>query len=174
MTERLVTLLSTEQIAARVRELGAQITQDYAGKSLVLVCVLKGSFVFAADLARAIELPVRIDFLGVRSYGVDTETSGVVQITNDLSRPIEHEHVLLVEDIVDTGLTVAHLFDLLRTRGPASARLCALLHKPARARVQVKIDYLGFTIEDRFVVGFGLDFAERYRNLPYIGVIERS
>jgi hypoxanthine phosphoribosyltransferase len=174
MTERLVPLLPAEQIAARIRELGAQITRDYDGKTLVLVCVLKGSFVFAADLARAIDLPVRIDFLGTRSYGVDTETSGVVQITQDLSRPIDHEHVLLVEDIVDTGLTVAHLFDLLRTRGPASVKLCALLHKPARARVQVKIDYLGFTIEDRFVVGFGLDFGERYRNLPYIGVIERS
>ena len=174
MAERLVTLLSSEEIAVRVRELGAQITRDYAGKPLVLVCVLKGSFVFAADLARAIDLPVRIDFLGVRSYGVDTETSGVVQITHDLGRPIDHEHVLLVEDIVDTGLTVAHLFDLLRTRGPSSVRLCALLHKPARARVEVKVDYLGFTIEDRFVVGFGLDFGERYRNLPYIGVIERS
>jgi hypoxanthine phosphoribosyltransferase len=174
MTERLVTLLSAEEIAARVRELGAEITREYAGRPLMLVCVLKGSFVFAADLARAIDLPVRIDFLGVRSYGVDTETSGVVQITHDLSRPIEGEHVLLVEDIVDTGLTIAHLINLLRTRGPASVRVCALLHKPARARIQVKIDYLGFTIEDRFVVGFGLDFAERYRNLPYIGVIEHS
>lgn len=174
MTEHLVTLLSAEQIAARVRELGAEITREYAGRTLVMVCVLKGSFIFAADLARAIDLPVRIDFLGVRSYGVDTETSGVVQITHDLSRPIEHEHVLLVEDIVDTGLTIAHLIDLLRTRNPASVQICALLHKPARARIAVKVDYLGFTIEDRFVVGFGLDFAERYRNLPYIGVIEHS
>ncbi len=174
MTERLVTMLSAEQIAARVRELGAEITRDYADRPLVLVCVLKGSFVFAADLARAIDLPVRIDFLGVRSYGVDTETSGVVQITQDLSRPIVGEHVLLVEDIVDTGLTIAHLINLLRTRGPGSVRVSALLHKPARARIEVKIDYLGFTIEDRFVVGFGLDFAERYRNLPYIGVIEHS
>jgi hypoxanthine phosphoribosyltransferase len=174
MTERLLTLLSTDEIAARVRDLGAEITREYAGKTLVLVCVLKGSFVFAADLARAIDLPVRIDFLGVRSYGVDTETSGVVQITHDLSRPIDHEHVLLIEDIVDTGLTIAHLMDLLRTRSPASVRVCALLHKPARARIEVKIDFLGFTIEDRFVVGYGLDFAERYRNLPYIGVVERS
>lgn len=174
MTERLVTLLSAEAIGARVRELGAEITREYAGKALVLVCVLKGSFVFAADLARAIDLPVRVDFLGVRSYGIDTETSGVVQITHDLSRAIEQEHLLLVEDIVDTGLTIAYLMDLLRTRGPASVRVCALLHKPARARVEVKIDFLGFTIEDRFVVGYGLDFAERYRNLPYIGVVERS
>jgi hypoxanthine phosphoribosyltransferase len=174
MTERLVTMLSQEQIAARVRELGAEITRDYAGRNLVLVCVLKGSFVFAADLARTIDLSLRVDFLGVRSYGEGTESSGVVQITQDLSRPIEHEDVLLVEDIVDTGLTIAHLIDLLRTRAPASVKVCSLLHKPVRSRVQVDIHYLGFTIEDRFVVGYGLDFAEKYRNLPYIGVVERS
>ena len=172
MTGRVVTKLSAEQIAARVRELGAAITRDYADRSLVLVCVLKGSFVFAADLARAIDLPLRIDFLGVRSYGQGSETSGVVQITQDLSRPIEHDDVLLVEDIVDTGLTVAHLLDLLRTRAPASLRVCALLHKPARARIQVAVDYIGFTIDDSFVVGYGLDYGEKYRNLPYIGVVE--
>ena len=136
--------------------------------------MLKGSFVFAADLARAIDLPLRIDFLGVRSYGEGTESSGVVQITQDLSRPIEHEDVLIVEDIVDTGLTIAHLMDLLRTRQPRSVKVCSLLHKPARARIQVKIDYLGFTIEDKFVVGYGLDFAEQHRNLPFIGVVERD
>ncbi len=174
MTERLVPMLTTEQIATRVHELGAQITRDYAGRNLVLVCVLKGSFVFAADLMRAIDLPLRVDFLGVRSYGEGTESSGVVQITQDLSRPIEHDDVLIVEDIVDTGLTIAHLMDLFRTRGPASIKVCALLHKPARARVKIEVDYLGFTIEDRFVVGYGLDFAERYRNLPYIGVVERT
>jgi len=174
MTERIVPMLTQEQIAGRVRELGAQITRDYTGRNLVLVSVLKGSFVFCADIARAIELPLRIDFLGVRSYGEGTESSGVVQITQDLSRPIEHEDVLLVEDIVDTGLTIAHLMDLFRTRAPASVKVCALLHKPARAKVQVNIDYLGFTIEDRFVVGYGLDFAERYRNLPHIGVVERT
>jgi hypoxanthine phosphoribosyltransferase len=174
MTERLATMLSQEEIAKRVHELGATITRDYANKSLVLVCVLKGSFVFAADLMRAIDLPLRVDFLGTRSYGEGTESSGVVQITQDLSRPIEHEHVILVEDIVDTGLTIAHLMDLLRTRAPASVKVCSLLHKPARAKVAVHVDYLGFTIEDRFVVGYGLDFAERYRNLPYIGVVERT
>src|SRR5271170_213122 len=174
MSERFVTMLSAEQIATRVRELGAQITQDYAGRHLVLVCVLKGSFVFTADLMRTIDLPLRVDFLGVRSYGEGTESSGVVQITQDLSRPIEHEDVLLVEDIVDTGLTIAHLMDLLRTRQPRSIRVCSLLHKPARARVAVKVDYLGFTIEDKFVVGYGLDFAEKYRNLPYIGIVERT
>jgi hypoxanthine phosphoribosyltransferase len=173
MTDGLATLYSAEQIAARVRELGAQIARDYAGHNLVLVCVLKGSFVFASDLARSIDMPLRVDFLGVRSYGEGTESSGVVQITQDLSFPIEHEDVLLVEDIVDTGLTIAHLKALLHTRAPASVKVCSLLHKPARARVAVAIDYLGFTIEDRFVVGYGLDYGERYRNLPYIGIVEQ-
>jgi hypoxanthine phosphoribosyltransferase len=174
MTERLVTMLSAEEIAVRVRDLGAAITADYTGRNLVVVCVLKGSFVFAADLTRAIDLPLRVDFLGVRSYGEGTESSGVVQITQDLSRPIEHDDVLLVEDIVDTGLTIAHLVDLLGTRAPASVKVCALLHKPARARRHVVLDYVGFTVDDRFVVGYGLDFAERYRNLPYIGVLEQT
>jgi len=174
MTERLVPMLTTEEIATRVGELGAQITRDYAGRNLVLVGVLKGSFVFLSDVMRKVDLPLRVDFLGVRSYGEGTESSGVVQITQDLSRPIEHEDVLIVEDIVDTGLTIAHLMDLLRTRAPASIKVCSLLHKPARAKVKIAIDYLGFTIEDRFVVGYGLDFAERYRNLPYIGVVERT
>jgi hypoxanthine phosphoribosyltransferase len=174
MSERVVPLLTAEQIHARVRELGAAITRDYLDRNLVIVCVLKGSFVFAADLTRCIDLPLRVDFLGVRSYGADTESSGVVQITQDLSRPIEHDDVLLVEDIVDTGLTVAHLMDLLRTRAPASIKVCALLHKPTRARIKVPLDYLGFTVEDRFVVGYGLDSAERYRNLPHIGFIQRD
>jgi len=174
MTERINVMISREEIQKRVSELGATITKEYADKSLVLICVLKGSFVFAADLARAIDLPLRIDFLGVRSYGEGTESSGVVQITQDLSRPIEHEDVLIVEDIVDTGLTVAHLMDLLRTRQPRSVKICALLHKPARSRIQMKIDYLGFTIEDKFVIGYGLDVAERHRNLPYIGVLEHT
>lgn len=174
MSERLVEMLSSKDIAARVKALGEQITAEYKDKNLVLVVVLKGSFIFAADLCRHIDLPLRVDFLGVRSYGEGTETSGVVQITQDLSKPIAGEHVLIVEDIVDTGLTIAHLMDLFRTRGPKSVNVCALLHKPARARVEVKIDYLGFTIEDKFVVGYGLDFAERHRNLPYIGVVERD
>jgi hypoxanthine phosphoribosyltransferase len=174
MSERLVTMLSTEQIAARVKELGAQIAAEYKDKNLVLVVVLKGSFIFAADLCRAIDSHLRIDFLGVRSYGEGTETSGVVQITQDLSKPIAGEDVVIVEDIVDTGLTIAHLMDLFRTRGPRSVKVCALLHKPARARVAVDVDFLGFTIEDKFVVGYGLDFAEKYRNLPYIGLVERT
>ncbi|CAN5924537.1 hypoxanthine phosphoribosyltransferase [soil metagenome] len=174
MSERLVTMLSSEQIAARVREIGAQITEEYKDKNLVLVVVLKGSFIFASDLCRAIDGPLRIDFLGVRSYGEGTETSGVVQITQDLSKPIAGEDVVIVEDIVDTGLTIAHLMDLFRTRNPRSVKVCSLLHKPARSRVAVNIDFLGFTIEDKFVVGYGLDFGERYRNLPYIGLVERS
>jgi hypoxanthine phosphoribosyltransferase len=175
MSERLVTFISAEQIAARVRELGQQIAKDYEGRSLVLVLVLKGSFVFGADLARAIDHPrCRIDFLGTRSYGEGTESSGVVQITQDLSKPVANEDVLIVEDIVDSGLTVAHLLELLKTRHPSSLKVCALLHKPARKRVEVKIDYLGFTIEDRFVVGYGLDYAERFRNVPYLAVVERD
>jgi hypoxanthine phosphoribosyltransferase len=167
------TMLDAGQIAARVRELGAQITKDYADRRLVLVSVLKGSFVFTSDLARAIDsTSVRIEFLGVRSYGEGTTSSGVVQITQDLTRPIEGEDVLIVEDIVDTGLTIAHLLELFHTRHPASLKVCALLHKPARTKVEVPIHYLGFTIEDRFVVGYGLDWAERYRNLPFIGVVE--
>ena len=174
MSERLVTMLSSEQIAARVREIGAQITEEYKDKNLVLVVVLKGSFIFASDLCRASDGPLRIDFLGVRSYGEGTETSGVVQITQDLSKPIAGEDVVIVEDIVDTGLTIAHLMDLFRTRNPRSVKVCSLLHKPARSRVAVNIDFLGFTIEDKFVVGYGLDFGEKYRNLPYIGLVERT
>jgi len=172
MQSNVSTLISAEQIQRRVHELGEQITHDYADRRLVLVSVLKGSFVFTADLARAIQSQLRVEFLGVRSYGEGTASSGVVQITQDLSRPIEGEDILVVEDIVDTGLTIAHLLDLLATRKPASVKICSLLHKPARTRVEVPIHYLGFTIEDRFVVGYGLDWAERYRNLPYIGVVE--
>ncbi len=165
-------LLGCATLDARVAELGAQIAADYAGKSLVLLCVLKGSFVFAADLARAIDLPLRVEFLGVRSYGDDTRSSGVVQITLDLTRPIAGEEVLIVEDIVDTGLTLTYLKEQLLARSPASVRVCALLHKPSRSVRPVAIDYLGFTVEDVFVVGYGLDHAEKYRNLPYVGVLE--
>ncbi len=165
-------LLSAETIQARVRELGEAITRDYQGKELVLVGVLKGAFVFLADLARAIDLPLVVDFLSVSSYGANTETSGVVRLIEDLSMPIAGKHVLLVEDIVDTGLTAKYLLDNLRTRKPADVRLCALLHKPSRSRVQVPIDYCGFVVEDRFLVGYGLDHDQRHRNLPYIGVAE--
>jgi hypoxanthine phosphoribosyltransferase len=172
--ERLRTLIDEAAIAAKVKELGKRITERHKGHEVVLVPVLKGSFVFAADLARAIELPVTIDFLGCRSYGDGTESSGIVQITYDLTKPIEGKHVIVVEDIVDTGLTMAYLLENLETRRPATVELCALLHKPARTRVPVDIHYLGFTIDDVFVVGYGLDYAERYRNVPYIGVVEQS
>jgi hypoxanthine phosphoribosyltransferase len=164
-------LLTASAIEARVAELGDAITRDYAGKELAIVAVLSGSFVFAADLCRRIQLPLSVDFLGVRSYGDSTSTSGIVRITHDLMRPIEGKHVLLVEDIVDTGLTVRYVMDNLSTRRPASLRLASLLNKPERARVAVPIDYLGFTIDDVFVVGYGLDYAQHYRNLPYIGVL---
>jgi len=169
---RVETLISREALDARVQELGRQITRDYQGRELVLVGVLKGSFMFCADLARAIDLPIAIEFLGLKSYGDAQTTSGVVQITSDLPRPVAGKDLLIVEDIVDTGLTMAYLRTNLATRNPASVKLCALLHKPSRARVATPIDYLGFSIEDRFVVGYGLDWAERYRNLPYVGVVE--
>ena len=165
-------LYSPEVLHTRVKALGAQITADYAGRSVVVVPILKGSFLFAADLIRTIDLDVSVEFLGLRSYGAGTESSGVVQITYDLTSPIADRDVLVVEDIVDTGLSMNYLFENLKTRQPRSVRLCALLHKPSRSRVKVPIDYLGFTIDDRFVVGYGLDYAERFRNLPYVGVIE--
>ena len=164
-------LIDAESIAERVAELGAKITRDYGGRSVVLVPVLKGSFVFAADLARHIDLDVAIDFLGVRSYGDGQESSGVVEITTDLSRSIAGKHVILVEDIVDTGLTVSYLQDNLVTRQPASVKIAALLHKPSRTRVPVDVDYLGFTVDDVFIVGYGLDYAQKFRNLPFLGVL---
>lgn len=171
---RIRTLIDEATLQARVRDLGVEISHAHRGDEVVLVPVLKGSFVFAADLARAIDLPLAVDFLGCRSYGDGTESSGVVQITHDLTRPIEGKHVIVVEDIVDTGLTMTYILENLATRKPASLELCALLHKPARTKVAVEIDYLGFTIEDVFVIGYGLDFAEKYRNLPYLGVLEQD
>ncbi len=167
-------LFSAEQIAHRVREMGKQIERDYEGKDLVLLGVLKGSFLFISDLARSIDLPLAVDFIGLSSYGEATESSGVVKITSDVSKPIEKKHVVIVEDIVDTGLTMRYLLDNLATRHPASVKLCTLLHKPGRSRTKIPIDYLGFQIEDRFVVGYGLDAAEKYRNVPFIGVKKGS
>jgi len=168
------TLISAEAIAARVAELGAQITHDHADGALVILCVLKGSFIFTADLVRQIALPLRIEFLGLQSYGDGTRSTGVVQITQDLTQPIAGQDVVVVEDIVDTGLTLSYLLELLRARGPRRLRVCALLHKPARTACRVQIDYLGFTVEDRFVVGYGLDWAQQYRHLRSIGVIDAA
>ncbi|NVB81334.1 MAG: hypoxanthine phosphoribosyltransferase [Kofleriaceae bacterium] len=171
-------LISAEAIAARVAELGAQITTDYrpliAENDVVVIGVLKGSVIFLADLVRHVALPVVIDFIGISSYGDATVSSGVVQITQDLSRPIEGKHIIVVEDIVDTGHTVHYLLENLATRRPASIRLASLLHKPERQEREVKIDYLGFTIPNKFVVGYGLDVSQRYRNLPYIGFVTNA
>jgi hypoxanthine phosphoribosyltransferase len=160
------TIYGAGVIAERVAELGRQITADYASTPPILVSVLKGSFVFAADLARSIALPVRIEFLGVQSYGSGTVSTGAVQITQDLTHPIEGQDILIVEDIVDTGLTLGYILSLLRARGARSLKVCALLDKPSRRRVEVPVDYVGFTVGDAFIVGYGLDVAEQYRNLP--------
>jgi hypoxanthine phosphoribosyltransferase len=163
-------LFDERAIVTRVAQLGAQITQDYAQKTpLTLVPVLKGSYVFAADLARHIDLPVHVEFIGVRSYGSSQVSSGEVQITLDTKHPLEGQHVLIVEDIVDTGLTLAYLRENFATRRPASLGIAALLRKPSRTLIDVEVEYVGFTVPDRFVVGYGLDDAGLHRNLPYIG-----
>ncbi len=167
---RIDTLLSKEAIDERIQTLAAEIERDFEGETLTVIIVLKGSFIFAADLVRAINVPLRCDFLGLRSYE-GKESTGVVQITHDLTRNIEGEHVLIIEDIVDTGLTMEYLLDNLKTRKPASLKVASLLHKPARTKIEVPIDYLGFTIDDVFVIGYGLDFDQKFRNLPFIGVM---
>jgi hypoxanthine phosphoribosyltransferase len=172
LAEQLEVLYSREAVQKRIAEIAAQIQNDHQGKELVLVGVLKGAFMFVADLARQIDLPLSIDFVGLSSYGEATESSGVVKITSDLTRPIEGKHVVVVEDIIDTGLTMRYLLDNLATRRPASVKICTLLQKPSRSRTRIPIDYLGFTVPDLFVVGYGLDAGERYRNLPFIGVLK--
>ena len=167
-------LLTDEQVRARVAELGIEIAADYAGREPVLVSVLKGSIVFLADLIRVTEVPLSVDLMELSSYGDSTETSGQVRILKDLSGGIEGRDVIVVEDIIDTGLTLNYLLRYLHDRRPASIRICCLLDKPARRLADIEIDYRGFTIPDRFVVGYGLDFNERYRNLPYIGVLRPS
>jgi hypoxanthine phosphoribosyltransferase len=167
-------LLTGAQIQARVAELGAQLGADYAGRDPVLVSVLKGSIVFLADLVRQMEIPLSIDLMEVSSYGASTESSGQVRILKDLSMAIDGRDVIVVEDIIDTGLTLNYLLRYLHDKGPASIRICCLLDKPARRLADISIDYRGFTIPDRFVIGYGLDYDERYRNLPYIGVLRPS
>ncbi|WNG19144.1 hypoxanthine phosphoribosyltransferase [Cystobacter fuscus] len=165
-------LIDEQKLQARVRELGAQITRDYQGKDLTLVCVLKGSAFFAMDLARQVDLPLTIEFLGVSSYQSGTETTGEVRITTDVSKPMAGKHLLIIEDIIDTGLTMSFLLENLNARHPASVKVCTLLEKPSRARTKVPIDYKGFVVDDIFVVGYGLDYAERYRNLSFIGAMK--
>jgi hypoxanthine phosphoribosyltransferase len=168
------TLLSKDEISSRTAEMARQITEDYQGRELVMVGVLKGAFIFLADLVRRVELPVEIDFVAVSSYGSDTESSGVVKIVKDLDLDIEGKHVLLVEDIVDTGLTLKYLTEMLRDRGPASVGICTLLNKPDARKVEIEVKYCGFDVPPLFVVGYGLDYAERYRQLPYVGVLEET
>jgi hypoxanthine phosphoribosyltransferase len=165
-------LISAESIAARVAELGAQITRDYAGRDLVLVTVLRGAFVFGADLARAIDLPLKVEFLSASSYGDGVVPSGDVRVTLEPDGPLAGRDVLLVEDIVDTGRTAARLLELLEAHEPASLKLCALLDKPSRREVEVPVEYTGFPIDDVFVVGYGLDHAGLHRNQPFIGAVE--
>lgn len=167
-------LISEEQIQARTAELGRQITEDYAGKDLLLVGVLKGAVMFMVDLSRAIDLPVALDFMATSSYGASTKSSGVVRILKDLDRSIEGKDLLIVEDIVDTGLTLKYLIDILRERGPASIQVCALLNKQKSRKTDVELAYVGFEIPDEFVIGYGLDYAEVYRNLPFVGVLSPS
>jgi hypoxanthine phosphoribosyltransferase len=165
-------LLSEEALAKRIQELGAEITADYQGKEILMICVLRGAVLFMADLARAIKVPAALDFMAVSSYGAGTSSSGVVRILKDLDEDVEGKHLLVVEDIIDSGLTLNYLLDNLKSRKPASLKICTLLNKPDRRTVNVKIDYNGFTIPDHFVVGYGLDYAERYRNLPFIGILK--
>lgn len=164
-------LLTEEEIKTRVKELGQAISRDYENKDLLMVGILKGAFIFMADLVRSVTIPVELDFMAVSSYGSSTKSSGVVRILKDLDKNIEGRHVLLVEDIVDTGLTFKYLLENLQTRGPASLKTCALLDKPDRRQVEVTVDYNGFTIPDEFVVGYGLDYNEKYRNLKDILVL---
>lgn len=165
-------LLSAEEIRAQVAELGRKISEDYQGKELVVVGILKGAAIFCADLLRQITVPVAIDFMAVSSYGASTKSSGVMRILKDLDESIEGKHVLLVEDIVDTGLTLNYLREYLEGRNPASLRVCVLLDKPSRRKTDITVEYRGFEIPDEFVVGYGLDYAEKYRNLPYISVLK--
>jgi hypoxanthine phosphoribosyltransferase len=169
---KLDVLLPEDRIAARVRELGQQISQDYRGREIHLICVLRGAYTFLADLARAIDVPLTVDFLAVSSYEKGTNTSGEVRLTKDLDESLEGKDVLVVEDIADTGLTLRYLYNNLRARGPRSLKVVALLSKPSRRRVEVPVDYIGFEIPDRFVVGYGLDVDQHYRNLPYIAAID--
>lgn len=165
-------LFTEEELKRRVAELGAEITRDYAGKAPVLASVLRGSYIFMADLSRQIKLPLTIDFMSVSSYGSGTTSSGQVEIKKDLSDPIEGRDLIIVEDILDSGNTLYYLLDVLRARKPASIRLCTLLDKPDRRAKPIAADYTGFTIPDAFVVGYGLDYDEKYRNLPYIGILK--
>lgn len=172
MAEKIKVLISEEEVDARIRELGEKISKEYEGKQIHLICVLKGGVFFMCELAKRITVPVSMDFMCVGSYGDGTKSSGVVRLEKDLDESIENKEVLIVEDIIDSGNTLYYLMDVLRQRKPASLRLCTLLDKPDRRVKDVHVDWTGFEIPDEFVVGYGLDYAQKYRNLPYIGVVE--
>ena len=172
MAEHVKVLLTEQEVDRRIQEIGEQISKDYEGKQVHLVCVLKGGSFFMCELAKRITVPVSLDFMSISSYGSDTKSNGVVKIVKDLDESIKDKDVIVVEDIVDSGRTLSYLLEMLRDRGPRSLSLCTLLDKPERRVIDVKVDYTGFEIPDEFVVGYGLDYDQRYRNLPYIGIVE--
>ena len=174
MAEKVSVLIPEEDIDKRIAEMGAMISEDYAGKSVHLICILKGSIFFTCELAKRITVPVTLDFMSCSSYGADTKSSGVVKLVKDLDEPLEGKHVIVIEDIIDSGRTLSYLLENLSTRKPASLKLATLLDKPERRVKPVYVDYTGFEIPDEFVVGYGLDYDQRYRNLPYIGKLELS
>jgi len=167
-------LIDQETIQKRVKELGEQISRDYEGKTITLVCILKGGLMFLCDLAKHITVPVKYDFMSVSSYGDSTQSSGVVRITKDLEESIEGKHIIIVEDIIDTGLTLSYLLNNLLSRNPASLKICTLLDKPDNRRVEIPVDYVGFKVPNEFLVGYGLDYQQLYRNYPYVFVLNRK
>ena len=175
MADKIRVLLTEEEVDARIGEIAAQISKDYEGQEIHLICILKGGVFFTCELAKRLSVPVTMDFMSVSSYGSGTESSGIVKLVKDLDESLEGKHVLIVEDIIDSGRTLAYLIEVLKQRQPADIRLCTLLDKPERrVKKQVKVDYVCFTIPDEFVVGYGLDYDQKYRNLPYIGVVEQE
>ena len=172
MSEKIKVLLSEEEVDSRIKQIAAKVSKDYAGKEIHLICVLKGGVFFTCELAKRITVPVSLDFMSVSSYGDDTKSSGVVKIVKDLDQPLEGKDVLIVEDIIDSGRTLSYLIEILKQRNPNSIRLCTLLDKPERRVRDVRVDYCCFNIPDEFVVGYGLEYAQKYRNLPFIGVVE--
>ena len=171
MAEKISVLLSEEEVDKRIKEIGEMVSKDYEGKNIHLICVLKGGVFFMTELAKRITVPVSMDFMAISSYGADTKSSGIIKIVKDLDESITGQDVLVVEDIVDSGRTLSYLLDMLKDRKPNSLKLCTLLDKPDRRVIDVNVDYTGFSIPDEFVVGYGLDYAQKYRNLPYIGVV---
>lgn len=172
MAERVEVLISEEVVDARIKEIADQISKDYEGKELHIICILKGSIFFTCELAKRITVPVTLDFMSVSSYGSDTKSSGVIKIAKDLDESILGRDILVIEDIVDSGNTLSYLLEMLQSRKPNSMKLCTLLDKPERRRKPVHVDYTGFEIPDEFVVGYGLDYAQKYRNLPYVGIVK--